>query len=84
MAAIKGLGSFQPMIEYVDVVRNNTDYTSKKTYIPKPNDSDEHIRWCRRNLGARGDGWDFAGSGKTLTIFIWSHKLQFMYEMWQQ
>lgn len=82
--AIGPLDTFHPVVEYVDAVRNNTDYATKKQYVPKVEDSIEHIKWCRRNLGDRGDGWDFAGSGKSLTIFIWSNKLQFMYEMWQQ
>lgn len=77
------IDKFHPVIDYVDVERKNVDYTSKKQYVVGNKDSLTHIKWCRRNLGERGDGWDFAGSGKSLTIFIWSKKLQFMYEMWQ-
>lgn len=83
--AIGPLDKFHPIVEYVDVNRQNTDYGNKKMYVVgEKKDSYEHVKWCRRNLGERGDGWDFAGSGKSLTIFIWSNKLQFMYEMWQQ
>ena len=27
------------------------------------------VKWCRENLGARGDRWDFEG-GTRITIFI--------------
>ena len=85
MSNIDPIGSFHPVIDYVDVIknRNNPDYAPKKQYSAGNKDSLEVIKWCRRNFGDRGDGWDFAGSGKSLTIFIWSNKLQFMYEMWQ-
>lgn len=82
--AIGPIENFHPIIEYVDPVRKNNDYATKKQYEVGNKDSLTHIKWCRRNLGERGDGWDFAGSGKSLTIFIWSNKLQFMYEMWQR
>ena len=29
----------------------------------------ERIRWCRENLGDRGNRWDFSG-GISITIFI--------------
>ena len=77
------LQNFNPIVEYVDVAIKNNDYTDKKQYSAKTKDSLQTVKWCRRNFGERGDGWDFAGSGKSLTIFIWSSKLQFMYEMWQ-
>lgn len=76
--------SLQPYIEYIEYVNAHNDYASKKHYLVDNKDSAYHIKWCRRNLGNRGDGWDFAGSGKSLTIIIWSHKLQCMYEMWMQ
>lgn len=82
--AIGPIDTFRPIIEYIDPVRKNGDYASKKQYVVGNKDSLTHIKWCRKNFGERGDGWDFAGSGKSLTIFIWSSKLQFMYEMWQQ
>lgn len=82
--AIGPIDTFRPIIEYIDPVRKNDDYASKKQYVVGNKDSLTHIKWCRKNFGERGDGWDFAGSGKSLTIFIWSSKLQFMYEMWQQ
>ena len=83
--AIGPIDNIIPIIEYVDIERKNGDYASKKQYnVGDRKNAFEHIKWCRRNFGERGDGWDFAGAGKSLTIFIWSQKLQFMYEMWQQ
>ena len=73
------------VIDYqcVDVVRKNTDHVAKKYYECKKNPS-ETIKWCRRNFGERGDSWDFIGGFDRVTIIIWSHKLQFMYEMWYE
>jgi hypothetical protein len=32
-------------------------------------DAAERVKWCRVNLGARGERWDFAG-GLSITIVI--------------
>ena len=32
-------------------------------------DALERVKWCRNNLGARGERWDFAG-GLSITITI--------------
>ena len=32
-------------------------------------DSTQRVRWCRQNLGERGDRWDFVGGFKT-NIYI--------------
>ena len=53
------------------------DYRHRKDY---PND---HIKWCRRNMGDRGTGWDFTWVSELLIIEIWDDKLKFMYEMWK-
>ena len=53
------------------------DYRHHKGY---PN---EHIKWCRRNMGHRGSGWDFMWVSELLIIEIWDDKLKFMYEMWK-
>jgi hypothetical protein len=53
------------------------DYCYRKDY---PND---HIKWCRRNMGERGIGWDFMWVSDLLMIEIWDDKLKFMYEMWK-
>ena len=53
------------------------DYRHRKDY---PND---HIKWCRRNMGQRSSGWDFMWVSELLIIEIWDDKLKFMYEMWK-
>ena len=70
-------------IEHIDVVRKNNDHMSKRIYACKK-DPVTTVKWCRRNFGERGDGWDFSGANKTLNIIIWSSKLITMYEMWQE
>jgi len=42
------------------------------------------VKWLRRNLGNRGEGWDFTLSGGYVTIDIWDSRLQTMYEMWKE
>lgn len=74
--------SFSPIIEYVDVIRNNPSDSSKVHFTVK-GDPTEVIKWCRRNFGERGDGWDFSG-GTKVEVTIWSDKLKFMWEMWQE
>jgi hypothetical protein len=43
----------------------------------------EYIKWCRRNLGDRHDGWDFWLVGGLLYIEVWGEKQKFTYEMWK-
>ena len=42
------------------------------------------VKWLRRNLGNRGEGWDFTFSGGCVIIDIWESRLQTMYEMWKE
>lgn len=46
-------------------------------------DEVDYIKWCRRNLGDRGDGWDFWLAGGILYIEVWGDKQKFTYEMWK-
>ena len=50
-------------------------------------DAVERIRWCRQNLGDRGDRWDFAGSWKHLragaVIYILSDEDVLLYNKWR-
>jgi len=39
----------------------------------------ERVRWCRQNLGDRGDRWDFVGGIKT-TIYIRSDEDAALYD----
>jgi hypothetical protein len=52
----------------------NRRYPYTHTKICKTtNESIEHIKWCRRNLGERGSDWDFAGS-RNLSVMIYNEK----------
>lgn len=43
----------------------------------------DHIKWCRRNLGERGNSWDFWIAGGILFIEVKGEKARFTYEMWK-
>lgn len=70
-----------PNIEYVDVIRKNQRDTDKVTFVVK-GDPTQTIKWCRRNFGDRGDGWDFTAGTRKVEVNIWSTKLITMYELW--
>jgi len=61
--------------------KNPRDHTGL-TFVIK-DDTKEVIKWCRRNFGERGDGWDFTAGRKQVQVTIWSSKLITMWEMWQ-
>ena len=42
-------------------------------------DGTERVRWCRQNLGERGDRWDFVGGFKT-SIYIQSDEDAGLYD----
>ena len=41
------------------------------------------VKWCRRNFGERGIGWDFLLTSGNVTIIIWDDKFKTMYELWK-
>lgn len=71
-----------PYIEMIDYVPANPSDTHERRFECK-GDPAAVIKWCRRNFGNRGDGWDFDGSGEKVIITVWSSKLLVMYELWQ-
>ena len=77
------IGSFHPVIEYVEEVRNNPRDHTGVTFIAK-GDPTQIIKWCRRNFGSRGDGWDFMGGTRHVQVTIWSSRLITMWELWQE
>lgn len=72
-----------PIIECVDEVKVNPHDHRGMTFVVK-GDIKEIIKWCRRNFGNRGDGWDFSGGTKHVQITIWSSRLITMWELWQE
>ena len=54
----------------------------RKIYRPEPNraGSLEIIKWLREQ-GQRGSDWDFAGSGRTLSIWFMNERIEVSYIM---
>lgn len=63
------------------------DYGTKKTYTydckAKNEDPSIIVKWCRRNFGHRGDGWDFTFCSGRVTIEVTKDEFKTMYEMWK-
>lgn len=74
---------FVPVNDYVDVVYENPRDHDRVKFEVKDNCT-EVIKWCRKNFGHRGDGWDFYGTTRGYTIEIWSSKLITMYRIWKE
>jgi hypothetical protein len=82
-------GAFSQKINYEEIIVYSAprSYSSKTRYEYRCKDLKEDpstiVKWCRRNLGERGNGWDFMLTSGNITIEIWNDKLKFMYEMWK-
>lgn len=74
--------TLSPYIEIVEYQVTNPSDHGRVTYRCT-GDPLTVIKWCRKNFGNRGDGWDFSGAEKAVDITIWSSKLITMYELWQ-
>lgn len=89
MAIGNSTGTFAPLPQYGQREdRSGVEHSRKGTLYKidlnfrKINEV-EHIKWCRRNLGERHDGWDFWLAGGVLYIEVWGDKQKFTYEMWK-
>ena len=83
MSTRYSLYELAPLIEYVDEIRTNpTDMLKVQFEIKK--DPATVIKWCRKNFGNRGDGWDFCGSTRGYKVEIWSSRLITMWKLWQE
>ena len=71
-------------VDVVDVVKHNTDIIKETYYFRPSTKSNTIIKWCRKNFGPRGDGWDFTAGTKGVEIKIWDSKLKTMWELWQE
>ena len=67
-------------INRINEIKVNPSDISKMNYTVDKNVL-ETLKWCRRNFGNRGDGWDFTGTDKKVTITIWSARLLTMFEI---
>lgn len=43
-------------------------------------DGTSRVRWCRQNLGDRGDRWEFWGGKNTVVIYIQSNEDAALYD----
>ena len=59
---------------------------SQYTYdcIFRKEDPSVIVKWCRRNFGERGNGWDFILNQGRVIIEIRNDKYKVMYEMWKR
>ena len=88
--AMSSLGSFsQAPIPYEDPTKikdevrslgSRTQYTYDCVY--RKEDPSVIVKWCRRNFGQRGSGWDFYLNQGRVIIEISDSKYKVMYEMW--
>jgi hypothetical protein len=49
----------------------------------KKEDPSVIVKWCRRNFGERGIGWDFLLASGNVIIILWDDKFKTMYELWK-
>ena len=83
-------GSFKPIVHHqIGDTRERDSYMngSRKVYTRdcrfRKEDPSNLIKWCRRNFGERGVGWDFTFVAEFVTIEIWDDKYKTMYELWK-
>jgi hypothetical protein len=90
MAITPTTGTFVPYKPYDKVdyhlVHDNMDRGNKVQYVydcrKKKEDPSIIVKWCRRNFGERGVGWDFLLTSGNVTIILWDDKFKTIYELW--
>lgn len=84
-------GTFVPYkpydrVDYQVEDRTYMNHGKKVQHLYDCRSKNEHpsviIKWCRRNFGERGIGWDFLLTSGNVTIMLWDDKFKTMYEMW--
>ena len=93
MAITKPSGTFVPLpiredeIEYKVIDRTYMGSGNRVQYVydcrGKKEDPAVIVKWCRRNFGERGMGWDFLLTSGNVTIILWNDKFKTMYELWK-
>lgn len=65
-------------------VKNPRDTDIKYFHLRYENDENiiETIKWCRKNFGNAGDGWDFTGTMHRSTVYIWNSRLLTMWHLY--
>ena len=92
MAIMKSTGTFVPLptredqIDYRVIDRTYMSRNDRVQYVydckKKKEDPSIIVKWCRRNFGERGNGWDFYLNQGRVIIEISNDKYKVMYEMW--
>ena len=87
-------GTFRPLpvredeIQYEIIDRTYMSRGNRKSYVydckSKKEDPSIIVKWCRRNFGERGVGWDFLLVSGNVTIILWDDKFKTMYELWKR
>lgn len=93
MAIMKSTGTFvslpiiEDQIDYKVIDRTYMSRGNKVQYVydckKKKEDPTVIVKWCRRNFGERGMGWDFLLTSGNVTIVLWDDKFKTMYELWK-
>lgn len=93
MAITKPSGTFVSLpiredeIEYKVIDRTYMGSGNRVQYVydcrGKKEDPAVIVKWCRRNFGERGMGWDFLLTSGNVTIILWNDKFKTMYELWK-
>lgn len=93
MAIMKSTGTFVPLptredqIDYRVIDRTYMSRGDRVQYVydckKKKEDPSVIVKWCRRNFGERGMGWDFLLTSGNVTIVLWDDKFKTMYELWK-
>jgi hypothetical protein len=93
MAITRNTGTFVPLpiredeIEYKVIDRTYMGIGNRVQYVydcrGKKEDPAVIVKWCRRNFGERGVGWDFLLTSGNVTIILWNDKFKTMYELWK-
>jgi hypothetical protein len=94
MAITKTTGTFVPLpiredeIQYEVIDRTYLGRGNRVQYVydckSRKEDPSVIVKWCRRNFGERGVGWDFLLVSGNVTIILWDDKFKTMYELWKR
>ena len=94
MAIARSTGTFRPLpkveseIDYQVIDQTYMSRGNKMQYVydckAKKEDPTVIVKWCRRNFGERGKGWDFVSTGGNVTLILWDDKFKAIYELWHR
>lgn len=78
----------EDQIQYEVIDRTYMGHGNRVQYVydckRRKEDPTVIVKWCRRNFGERGVGWDFLLTSGNVTIILWDDKFKTMYELWKR